>query len=56
MLDRCVASREKEALVTVARPADEVRRSAVIRVDLENLAVPVGLVDGVTLDDYAVAW
>jgi hypothetical protein len=55
MVDRRVGTREEEALVSVVGPPDEVRRAAVVSVDLDDLRVAIGFTHVVTLDDQPVA-
>jgi hypothetical protein len=53
-LDDGVARREAQALMAVVVPAHQVRRTSVLTVHLEDLAVPIRFGDMTTLHDHPV--
>jgi hypothetical protein len=56
MLDRRVTRREEEPDVAVVAPLHEVRRRAIITMNLEDLRVAVRLADVMSLDDQPVSY
>jgi hypothetical protein len=53
--DEGVGPREEESLVAVRRPADAVRRCAVVATDLQDLGVAVTVADVVARDDESIS-
>jgi hypothetical protein len=56
MLDRRVTRREEEPDMAVVAPLHEVRRRAIVTMNLEDLRVAVGLADVMSLDDQSVSY
>jgi hypothetical protein len=50
-LNHGVRSREKQGLVAVLLPSDEIRWSAVCTTDFEHLAIAIRLTDVMAFDD-----
>ena len=54
VLDPCVRSGKEQRFVPVVVPADDIRRTSVCSLDLEDLAIPVGFADVVALDHDSI--